>query len=398
MDFGFTQEQEQLRAQVRRFLDAELPLDRILEWSAKPQPLDRALWKRLAELGWPGITIPEAHGGLGLGCEDLIVVFEEMGKSLAPLPLLAVDAAATAIRLLGDDAQRAAYLPGIAAGETIATIAVLEESDVLAPDAITTRAWPAESAGAAATTRGGGGAGSTSGGGATGGDVVLDGAKLFVPDAQHADLILVATREEGGVSLFAVPATAPGVRVTPLVVVDPTKPAAEVHLDGVRLPSSARLGAAGGAWPAIARVLDRMTIGLAAEMVGAADAALAMAVEYAKVRRQFGSPIGRFQGVKHRCAELLVDVESARSLVYYGAWAVEQSPAEAASYAAMAKAAASEALDAAGEECIQIHGAIGYTWECHAHLFYKRGRHCHVWMGAPDEHYERVLALQGAAQ
>ena len=145
MDFGFTQEQEQLRAQVRRFLDAELPLDRILEWSAKPQPLDRALWKRLAELGWPGITIPEAHGGLGLGCEDLIVVFEEMGKSLAPLPLLAVDAAATAIRLLGDDAQRAAYLPGIAAGETIATIAVLEESDVLAPDAITTRARPGSS-------------------------------------------------------------------------------------------------------------------------------------------------------------------------------------------------------------------------------------------------------------
>src|SRR5256885_251155 len=220
MDFGFTQEQEQLRAQVRRFLDAEVPLDRILEWSAKPQPLDRALWKRLAELGWPGITIPEAHGGLGLGCEDLIVVFEEMGKSLAPLP-------------------------------------------------------------------------------------------------------------------------APGVRVTPLAVVDPTNPAAEVHLDGVRLPASARLGAAGGAWPAIARVLDRMTIGLAAEMVGAADAALAMAVEYAKVRRQFGSPIGRFQGVKHRCAELLVDVESARSLVYYGAWAVGHAPAQAASYAAMLKAAPS---------------------------------------------------------
>jgi alkylation response protein AidB-like acyl-CoA dehydrogenase len=247
---------------------------------------------------------------------------------------------------------------------------VLEESDVLAPDAIATRATAAA------------------------GNVVLDGAKLFVPDALHADLILVAAREEGGVSLFAVPATAPGVRVTPLVVVDATKPAAEVRLDNVRLPASARLGAAGGTWPTIVRVVDRMTIGLAAEMVGAADAALAMAVEYAKVRRQFGSPIGRFQGVKHRCAELLVDVESARSLVYYGAWAVEQAPDEAPSYAAMAKAAASEALDAAGEECIQIHGAIGYTWECHAHLFYKRGRHCHVWMGAPDEHYERVLALQ----
>ena len=373
MDFGFTPEQEQLRAQVRRLLDKELPLDRILAWSGDPQPLDRALWKRTAELGWPGITVPEAHGGLGLGCEDLIVVLEEMGKTLAPLPLLSTDAAVAALRELGSEAQQAEHLPGIAAGDVVATLAVLEESDVLAPEAIAARA-------------------STQGG-----SVQLDGTKLFVPDAQHADRILVAAREGDGVSLFVVPADAPGVRVTPLVVVDPTKPAGEVRLEGVRLPASARLGAPGAGWPALARVLDRMTIGLAAEMVGAADAALAMAVAYAKMRQQFGSPIGRFQGVKHRCAELLVDVESARSLVYYGAWAAEHDPAQAASYAAMAKGAAADALDAAGEECIQIHGAIGYTWECHAHLFYKRGRHCHVWMGAPDEHYERVLTLAEAA-
>ncbi len=373
MDFGFTPEQEQLRAQVRRLLDRELPLERILAWSADPQPLDRALWKRTAELGWPGITVPEAHGGLGLGCEDLIVVLEEMGKSLAPLPLLAVDAAVAALRALGSEAQQAEQLPAIAAGDVIATLAVLEASDVVAPEAVAARAT------------------------ARGADVQLDGTKLFVPDAQEADRILVAVREGDGVSVFVVPADAPGVRVTPLVVVDPTKPAGEVRLEGVRLPPSARLGAPGDAWPALVRVLDRMTIGLAAEMVGAADAALAMAVAYAKVRQQFGAPIGRFQGVKHRCAELLVDVESARSLVYYGAWAAEHEPAQAGSYAAMAKAAAAEALDAAGEECIQIHGAIGYTWECHAHLFYKRGRHCHVWMGAPDEHYERVLALGGAA-
>ena len=370
MDFGFTPEQEQLREQVRRFLDKELPLDRILAWSADPQPLDRALWKRMAALGWTGITVPEAHGGLGLGCEDLIVVLEEMGKSLCPAPLLATDGAVTAIRALGDPAQHAALLPGIAAGDTVATLAVLEESDVPAPDALATRAQ------------------------ARAGGVVLAGAKLFVADGQNADLVLVAAREGDGVSLFAVPTDAPGVTVTPLVVVDATQPAAEVRLDGVALPSSARLGPPAGAWPVLARALDRMTIGLAAEMVGAADAALAMAVAYAKVRQQFGSPIGRFQGVKHSCAELLVDVESARSLVYYGAWAVEHDPQQAASYAAMAKAAASEALDQAGEECVQIHGAIGYTWECHAHLFYKRGRQSHVWLGAPDEHYERVLALQ----
>src|SRR5947207_11462075 len=140
MDFGFTQEQEQLRAQVRRFLDKELPLDRILAWSADPQPLDRALWKRTAELGWPGITVPEAHGGLGLGCEDLIVVLEEMGKSLAPLPLLATDAAVAALRELGSETQQAAHLPAIAAGDVVATLAVLEESDILAPEAIATRA------------------------------------------------------------------------------------------------------------------------------------------------------------------------------------------------------------------------------------------------------------------
>jgi alkylation response protein AidB-like acyl-CoA dehydrogenase len=336
-----------------------------------PQPLDRGLWSRIAALGWTGITVPEEHGGLGLEHVDAIVLLEEMGKSLSPVALLSTDAAVAALRALGSPAQQAAHLPAIAAGTSVATLAVLEASDVLAPEAIAT------------TVR------------SEGGDLLLDGSKLFVADGRGADLLLIAAREGDGTSLIAVPADAPGVTVTPLVVVDATKPAAEVRLAGVRLPAEARLGAPGTAWSQFAVVLDRQTVGLAAEMIGAADAALRMAVEYAKVRQQFGSPIGRFQGVKHRCAELLVDLESARSLVYYAAWAADHAPAELPSYAAMAKAAASEVLDAAGEEAIQIHGAIGYTWECHAHLFYKRGRHCHVWLGAPDEHYERVLAAQG---
>ncbi len=367
MDFGFTPEQDALRSQARRFLDQELPLDRILAWSADPTTLDRGLWKRVAELGWTGLTVPEAHGGLGLGAVDLIVLLEEMGRSLCPLPLASTDLAIAALTALGDAAQQAAWLPKIAAGDVIATLAVFESSDVPTADGIATTAT------------------------ARGGDVVLDGAKLFVPDGQHADLLLIAAREGQGVSLFAVPVDTPGLTVNALVVVDATKPAAEVRLAGVTLPASARLGAPGGAWPALARLIDRQIVTHAAEMVGAADAALRMAVEYAKVRQQFGSPIGRFQGVKHRCAEMLCDVESARSLVYYAAWALDHAPAEAASYAAMAKAAASEALDQAGEECVQIHGAIGYTWECHAHLFYKRGRQSHVWLGAPDEHYERVM-------
>src|SRR6185369_3145839 len=154
MDFGFTSEQEQLREQVRRWLEKELPLDRILAWSADPKPLDRALWSGVAALGVPGITVPEAHGGLGLGYVDAIVVLEEMGKRLAPLPVLANEAAAAAIVALGSDAQRAALLPPITEGKTIATIAVLEASDVVAPDAIATRAT------------------------SDGADVVLDGTKL----------------------------------------------------------------------------------------------------------------------------------------------------------------------------------------------------------------------------
>jgi alkylation response protein AidB-like acyl-CoA dehydrogenase len=367
MDFGFTPEQDELRSQARRFLDQQLPLDRILAWSVDPATIDRGLWKKMADLGWTGLTVPEAQGGLGLGAVDLIVLLEEMGRSLCPLPLASTDLAVAALTALGNGAQHAAWLPQIAAGDVIATLAVFESSDVPTADGIATTA----------TVRGA--------------DVMLEGAKLFVPDGQHADLLLIAVREGQGVSLFAVAADTPGVTVSPLVVVDATKPAAEVRLASVTLPASARLGAAGGAWPVVATLIDRQTITHAAEMVGSADAALRMAVEYAKVRQQFGSPIGRFQGVKHRCAEMLCDVESARSLVYYAAWAIDHAPAEAASYASMAKALASEALDQAGEECVQIHGAIGYTWECHAHLFYKRGRQSHVWLGAPDEHYERVM-------
>ncbi|MCC6848174.1 MAG: acyl-CoA/acyl-ACP dehydrogenase [Deltaproteobacteria bacterium] len=369
MDFGFTPEQDALRAQARRLLDQELPLERILAWSAAPSALDRALWKKTAALGWAGLTVAEAHGGLGLGAVDLIVLLEEMGKSLCPLPLAATDLAAAALGALGDGAQQAAWLPKIARGDVVATVAIAEGSDVPTADGVAARA------------------------GARGTDVTLDGTKLFVPDGQHADLLLIAAREGAGVSLFAVPADTPGVTVRPLVVVDATKPAAEIALAGAVVPARNRLGAVGGAWPTLARLVDRQTITHAAEMVGSADAALRLAVEYAKVRRQFGSPIGRFQGVKHRCAEMLCDVESARSLVYYAAWAVDHAPDDVPSYASMAKAAASEALDTAGEECVQIHGAIGYTWECHAHLFYKRGRQSHVWLGAPDEHYERVMTV-----
>lgn len=371
MDFGFTEEQVGLQDQVRRFVASECPLTRVRQIMEADRAYDAALWSKTAELGWQALTVPEAYGGLGLAWEDLIIVAEETGRGLLPSPLLATAAAARLLAALGDEKQKSRWLASIAAGQTVATIAALEDGDVLDERGITCRAEVR-----------------------TGGEVALHGSKSLVAYGQAADLFLVVAREQDGVSVFAVESPASGLVVEPLSLVDATQRAADVVLDGVIVPESARLGPAGKAWPAVRSVLDAAAVALAAELVGAADASVAMATEYAKIRRQFGQPIGRFQGVKHRLAELHVAVESARSLVYYAAWAVDHA-GDPSMHVSMAKAYASTAADEAGEECIQIHGAIGFTWECDAHLYYKRGRCCRNLMGSPEAHRERVLTSQG---
>jgi alkylation response protein AidB-like acyl-CoA dehydrogenase len=370
MDFGFNEEQEQLRAQVRRFVETECPLDRVRQVMEAEAPYDAELWRKMSELGWQALVVPEEHGGLGLKWEDLVVVAEEMGRGLFPSPFIANALATRAIVALGDDAQKARWLPAIASGRLVTTLALLEESDLLDERGIETTAEP------------------------DGGEAVLSGVKMFVPYGQAAGLLLVAAREAGGVSLYGVAADAPGVTIEPLVLVDGTQRAARVELDGVAVAAGDRLGIAGGVWPALETIVDAGTVALAAEMVGAADAAVALATDYAKVRKQFGQAIGRFQGIKHKLAEHLVRVESARSLVYYASWAVDNTE-DARRNVSMAKASASEALDGAGEDCIHVHGAIGYTWECDAHLYYKRGRYCRNLLGSPDYHRERVLTSQG---
>jgi alkylation response protein AidB-like acyl-CoA dehydrogenase len=205
-----------------------------------------------------------------------------------------------------------------------------------------------------------------------------------------ADLLLVVAREAGGLSVFAVPADAPGVARKALKLVDATQRAARVELAEVIVDAAARLGKPGEAGAALRDALDAQVVARAAEMTGSADAALRLAVEYAKVRKQFGQPIGRFQGVKHELAEVYVEVESARSLVYYASWAVDHS-AEAARHVAMAKLYAAAAADRAGESCVQVHGAIGFTWECDAHLFYKRGRMSRSLLGSAGWYGERLL-------
>jgi alkylation response protein AidB-like acyl-CoA dehydrogenase len=369
MEFGFSADQEQLKAQVRRFLDAECPLDRVRSVMVAKDTHDAGLWAKTAELGWPALTVADEFGGLGLGWEDLVVVAEEMGRTLFPSPLLADAVAARAIARLASERQKKRWLPAIASGDLIATLAVLEESDDLSEAGVE---LVAETRGEA---------------------ILLSGCKMFVPWGQAAGLLLVAAREKGGVSLFAVPADAAGVTITPLRLFDQTSRAAEVVLEAVAVDAADRLGEPGGAWDELARVIDAGTVALAAEMVGAADAALRLATDYAKVRKQFGEVIGKFQGVKHRLAEILVDVESSRSLVYFASWAVDHLP-DSRAHVSMAKAYASQALDRAGEDGIQIHGAIGYTWECDAHLYYKRGRYCRSLGGSPEYHYERLLAVQ----
>ncbi|MFP6626744.1 MAG: acyl-CoA dehydrogenase family protein [Deltaproteobacteria bacterium] len=370
VDFGFSQEQEQLKNQVRRFLDSECPLDRVRELVEAEESYDTGLWGKMAELGWQALVVPEAAGGLGLKWEDLIVVCEEMGRSLFPSPFLATAVAARAIARLGDAAQTERWLADVAGGSLVATLAVLEESDVLGPEGIATLAT------------------------ADGDGLSISGTKMFVPYGQAAGLLVVAVSEAGGISLFAVPADAEGVSVEALKLTDPTQSAARITLDSVKVGADARLGDPGKAGPEVAALLDAYTVGMSAEMVGAADAAVVLAAEYAKVRKQFGQPIGRFQGVKHRLAECFVATEAARSLVYYASWAIDNLE-DATSNVSMAKAYAAEALDRAGEEGVQLHGAIGFTWECDAHFYYKRGRYCRNVLGSPEYHYERVLAADG---
>src|SRR5262245_23288227 len=370
MDFGFTPEQEQLKAQVRRFLDTECPLERVRTLMSSDAPYDAELWKKMAELGWQALVVPEDFDGLGLEWENVVVVAEEMGRSLFPSPFVANAVAARAIAKLGSDEQKRRWLPKIASGELIAALAVSEPSDVPSEAGVETQAKNER-------------------GGAT-----LTGTKTFVTDAQAAGLLLVAAREGAGVSLYAVASDAPGVTVTPLKLVDRTQRAAKITLDGVQVSSADRLGAPGKAWPGVAAVLEAAIVAECAQMVGAADAAMTLTSEYAKVRKQFGHPIGRFQGVKHTLAEIYVAVESARSLTYYASWALDNLD-EAGRFVSMAKAYASEALARAGEERIQIHGAIGFTDECDAHLYYKRGRFCRNHLGSPEYHRDRVLGAQG---
>jgi alkylation response protein AidB-like acyl-CoA dehydrogenase len=373
MNFAFSEEQEMLRATARRFLDEKAPALVVRRLMETESGFDPGLWDEIAAQGWQAMAIPEAYGGAGFTLVEQGILMEEMGRSLFPSPFLSsVVIGADLILHHGTEVQKQELLPGIATGEHRVALAQLEGS----------RRWDASGIAMVARTEGD--------------DLVLDGAKSFVLDGHTADTLLVAVRGAGsegsdGVSLVIVPGDAPGVQRRRLETMDMTRKQAEVGFRAVRVPAAAILGVPGQAWDAIAAMTTRAIVALAFEQVGGAQRCLEMAVDYAKVRVQFGRPIGSFQAIKHKCADMLVQVESAKSAAYYAGWAVATGDPEAEIVAPMAKSYCSEAYFHCAAESIQIHGGIGFTWEHDAHLYFKRAKTDELLFGTPAQH-RAVLA------
>jgi alkylation response protein AidB-like acyl-CoA dehydrogenase len=373
-----TEHQAALRSAARRFLGVHAASAKVREAMATERGWDQAAWTQMAsELGWSALAIPEAHGGVGAGDEELATVFEEMGRACACAPLFStVCLGVGAILECGDEAQRTAFLEPVVGAAATATLAITERSG----------AWEASDVQTVASRADGG--------------WVLRGTKRYVVDGRTADYVVVVARDEGssgeeGIGLFVVPAGARGLERRAVGTMDMTRKLAEITLRDVRVGSSARLAV--GEWRSVERVLHRACVALAAEQVGGAARCLEMAVEYAKVRTQFGRPIGSFQAIKHRCADMLVDLESARSASLHAARVAASSPSddELSVAATMAKAFCSEAFLRCAGETIQIHGGIGFTWDHDAHLFFKRAKSSSQLLGAPAHHRDQIARLAG---
>ncbi len=370
VNFAFSEEQEQLRTSVRKFLEDKSPESEVRRLMETDEGYDPAVWSQMGQqLGLQGLAIPEEFGGSGYGFIELVVVLEEMGRALLCAPYFSsVVMAANLLLNSGDDAAKKELLPGIASGETIATVAYVEESGI----------WDESGVTATATKAGDG--------------YTISGTKSFVLDGHTANLLLVAARSAGGVSIFAVDANASGVTRTLLQTLDTTRKQAKITLTD----APARLiGAEGKGWDALGKTLDQAVVALAAEQVGGSQFCMDMAVQYAKDRVQFGRPIGSFQAIKHKCADMLLEVESAKSAAYYAGWAAAEDNDELPTVACLAKSYCSEAYFHAAAENIQIHGGIGFTWEHPAHLYYKRAKTSELIFGDPTYHRELLCQRLG---
>ena len=378
MNFAFTEEQEELRSQAHGFLGEFSASEQVRKAMESEMGYDPELWGRIsAELGWPSVVIPEEYGGLGLSYVELIALMEEMGAALLCAPFLSsVCLAGTALILGGSEDQKKEHLPGIAEGTTVGTLAYMEPNG-----------RPGASGIEAVARR-------------DGGDFILSGSKSFVLDGHSAGLVLVAARSaessgEEGISLFVVPSDTPGLERRLLPTMDQTRKQAELTLSVVRLPASALMGEEGEGWRVLSGALDLAAVALAAEQVGGAQRCLDMSVDYAKERVQFGRPIGSFQAIKHKCADMMVEVESARSASYYAGWAASEDTEDLPVAAALAKAFCSDTYFHCAAQSVQIHGGVGFSWEYDVHLYFKRARSTEILFGSPAYHRERVAQRMG---
>jgi alkylation response protein AidB-like acyl-CoA dehydrogenase len=374
MKFSFTAEQDEFRSVLRRFLEEKSPPTTVRRLMETDSGWDRQSWLELnQQLGLTGVHIPEIYGGQGFGFIELGIVLEEMGRALLCAPYFASTAlAATAIMNAASDSQKRAVLPGIASGETIATLAFTEPNGRWEPTAIEATAAP------------------------SGSGFRLDGVKSFVVDGHTADLIVVVARRPAsqgaqGIGFFSVDGNAAGLTRTPLKVVDPTRKLARLEFKGVEaeLLGEAEAGAA------YETTLTQAALCLANEMVGGAEKLRLSALEYANLRVQFGRSIASFQSMKHKHADMLVDVELAKSAAYCAAAAADENDPELPALASLAKASASDAYMQTAIHTIQIHGGIGFTWDNDTHLWFKRAKSSEVFLGDPNWHRERMMQAWG---
>jgi alkylation response protein AidB-like acyl-CoA dehydrogenase len=370
---ALAQEREALRDTVRTMLErtsSEADVRRLMETETG---YDETVWKQAAEgLGLTGLAIPEEYGGSGIGPLELAVVFEEMGRALYAGPFLStVGLAANVLLASGDDAAKKEWLPGIAAGTTIATLALTEQSSAWTRDAITTTA-----------TR-------------DGNSWKLSGAKWYVLDGHSAGLVLVVARTDDDIAVFAVAGDAAGLTREPMATMDATRKMARLTFDNVEAKP---VGADTGGWDVVQRALALGAVALAAENVGGAQRCLDMSADYARERIQFGRPIGSFQAVKHRLANLLIEVEQAKSASYFAAREAASAAetgqsGDLALAASLAKAYTGDAFFHAAADNIQIHGGIGFTWEHPAHLYFKRAKTNQLLLGSSS--YHRAIVADG---
>ena len=378
MEFSLTEEQEILRDTANSFLEDFSNSQSIRKAMESDLRFDPVLWKRMAsEMGWTGILVPENYGGIGLSWVELVTLMEQMGKNLLCSPFHpTVCLGISSLLEAGNEEQKSSFLPLIASGELIVTLACLERSGSWLPEGIETTFEK------------------------KGSEYCLNGIKRFVPYGHSSDLIIVAARKKDNsnskdLTLFLVGSDNPNISINQLATMDQTRPQSELKLSNLKLSESKLLGKEGDGWEILNKVRSLGALGIAADQVGGAQKCLDMTCKYVLEREQFGRKIGSFQSIKHRLADMMVLVESARSSAYYAACLVKEGNDELDEAISIAKSYCSEAYFKCASDSIQLHGGVGFTWEYDVHLYFKRAKSSEIAFGSPQLHKDKIANFLG---